>query len=190
MFFTAKKIGAVSMTAAALLAASWGAQADGTDNSPSATVHITATVVGATCTPTWTAGDKVEVALGLVSDTDLAGVGDVGTTKPFSLSLKDCDDGVTKVAVVAMGTADSADSKAFANTAGDGAADGVAVTLFGGDDQKTQLAPGGDAIEYAVKDGAVDMTFLAKLERSAAVPDKGTKDGAVESTASLYMTYE
>lgn len=188
MSFTVKKIGTVSMTAAALLAASWGAQA--ADTSPSAEVHITAEVAGSTCTPEWaTAG--VDVNLGKVAETALTSVGDVGTTKPFVLSLKDCDSGVTKVSVTSVGQADSADSKAFANTAATGAADGVAVTLFGGDDQSTQLTPDATgSAEYTVTDGAAEMTFLAKLERSAAVAEDGQKDGAVESTATLYMSYE
>lgn len=184
-----KKIGTVSMTAAALLVASWGAQA--TDHSPSAVVHITATVVGSTCTPEWKAGENVEVALGKVSDAKLAAVGDVGATKPFVLSLKNCDAGVKKVSVTAMGQSDSSDSTAFANTAASGAAHGVAVTLFGGNDQSTQLTPDATgSAEYTVTDGAAEMTFLAKLVRSAALSDSGSKDGAVESTATLYMGYE
>lgn len=187
MSFNMKKIGTVSMTAAALLAASWGAQADG---SPSATVKITASVTGATCTPEWTLTDTQTVNLGKVADTALAAVGDVGATQPFSLSIKDCDSGVKKVNVWAMGTQDSGDNTAFKNTATSGA-DGVAVTLWGGEAQSTQLTPDGRSqATYKVTDGAANMVFLAKLERSAAVVDSGTKDGAVESTATLYMGYE
>lgn len=188
MPFIMKKIGAVSMSAAAMLAASWSVHA--ADSSPTATVHITATVVGNTCTPEWATEKNVEVSLGKVADTALKSVGDVGATKPFVLSLKDCDSGITKVSVTSMGQADTADSKAFANTATNGA-DGVAVTLFGGDDQSTQLTPDAtSSAEYAVTDGAAEMTFLAKLKRSAAVAEGGNKDGAVESTATLYMSYE
>lgn len=191
MSFNMKKIGAAGMTAAALLAASWGVQATTTDSTPTAQVKITATVQGATCTPEWTASTAETVSLGKVADTALASVGDVGATKPFTLSLKNCDDGVTKVNVWASGTPDGADSSAFKNTASSGAADGVAVTLWGGDGQSTQLTPDQTSnATYTVTDGAAAMTFLARLKRSAAVAAGGTKDGAVESTATLYMGYE
>lgn len=193
MSFNIKKIGTVSMTAAALLAASWGAQAeDPTDGSPAAEVHFTATVTGNTCTPEWTLGSKMEVPFGKIADTALASVGDVGSTQPFTLSLKNCDSGVRKVSVTALGKSDGSDKTAFANTAASNAADGVAVTLWGGTNQSTQLTPdASSSAEYTVTDGAAAMTFLAKLERSAAVAaDGGNKDGAVESTASLYLSYE
>lgn len=186
MSFTAKKFGTVSMTAAALLVASWGAQATSTDGPSTAIVHITATVTGNTCTPEWD-GKGVEVNLGKVADTALSNVGDVGAIKPFTLHLKDCDSGVTKVVVTAMGQGDSGDSSAFANGAATGAANGVAVALYGG---QTQLKPDGStSAEYKVSDKAADMSFLAKLKRTADA-GKGTKDGAVDSTATLYMTYE
>lgn len=190
MSFTVKKMGVVSMTAAALLVVSWGAQAEGTDGSPAAVVHITGSVTGNTCTPEWTAGQNVEIALGKVSGTKMKAVGDVGTTQPFSLSLKDCDKGITKVAVTAKGQPDKADSSAFANTAANGAT-GVAVSLFGGDDGATPLAANSaTAVEYKVTNGAAVMSFLAKLKRSALVGDKGTENGAVDSTATLFMSYE
>ncbi|MBD8109344.1 MULTISPECIES: fimbrial protein [Erwiniaceae] len=188
-----KKIGTVSMTGAALLAASWGAQAtDASDTSPAAQVHFTATVTGNTCTPEWTLGSKMEVPFGKIADTTLATVGDVGSTQPFTLSLKNCDSGIKKVAVSALGTADGSDKKAFANTAASsGAASGVAVTLWGGSDHSTQLTPDATSqAEYKVTDGAAAMSFVAKLERSAAVGEKGTKDGSVESIANLYLDYE
>lgn len=190
MSFNMKKIGTVSMTAAALLAASWGVQAATTDSSPSAKVKITATVQGSTCTPEWTLTDTQTVSLGKVADTALSAVGDVGATQPFTLSVNNCDSGVTKVNVWAVGTQDTADNTAFKNAAASGA-DGVAVTLWGGNDQSTQLTPDGTGkATYTVTDGAATMTFLAKLERSAAVATGGVTDGAVESTATLYMGYE
>lgn len=189
MFFFYKKIVPIGTIAVAVLGASPGVQA--IDSSPSAVVHITAEVVGNTCTPEWTSGSDMEVSLGKVADTALEGVGDVGATIPFTLSLKDCDSGVTKITVTAMGKPDDADATAFANTAPSERADGVAVTLFGGDDQSTKLEPKStNSVEYEVTDGNAKMTFLAKLVRTAIVPLDGTKDGKVESTATLYMNYD
>lgn len=187
MALSVQKVGSVSVIAAALFAASWGAQAAVAD-AASATVNITAEIVGKTCTPSWKAGTAVSVDLGKVSTGSLAAAGDVGSLKPFTLSLKDCDSGVTKVAVEAAGTADSDDASAFANTAASGAATGVAVTLFGGEEQSKQLTPDSSkVVEYTVTDGAADMTFLAKLERTTS---EAVTEGKVSSTATLYMTYE
>ncbi|KVD77998.1 hypothetical protein WS62_29675 [Burkholderia sp. ABCPW 14] len=193
MSLTVKKISTLGVITAALFAASWGAQA-ATANTASATVNITATVVGKTCTPSWTA-DGVSVSLGSVASTDLAAQGDVGALKPFTLSLTNCDSGVTKVSVMGVGTADGTDSTDFANKeSGDDAAAGVAVALFGGPAQDTQIKPDGTTpVEYPVSNGGVDMTFLAKLVRSAATADTQSdvlKPGKVSSTATLYMTYE
>lgn len=188
MSFNVKKMGSASAVALALFAASWGAHAA---EATSAVVNITATVVGKTCTPSWTSGSTVSVDLGKVSTANLAAQGDVGAEKPFTLSLSDCDSGVAKVAVTATGSADGTDATAFKNT---GSATGVAVTLFGGDDGTTQLLPDGTtAAEYTVTNGAASMPFLAKLVRSAAADSgdtAGVANGTVSSTATLYMTYQ
>lgn len=176
--------------AVALFAASNGVYA-ATADAASATINITAEVTGATCTPSWNGSTPVSIDLGQVSATDMAAKGDVGSLKPFTLKLSDCDKSVSKVAVIAGGTADATDPTAFANTlTGDSAASGVAVALFGGDDQATQIQPGSTTpAEYSVTNGAAEMTFMAKLLRTAA-DDKGVTNGKVSSTATLYMSYE
>lgn len=192
MSSTVKKIGTLSVITASLFVASWGAQAAVAD-AASATVNITATVQGSTCTPSWKNANPVTVDLGKVASSDLTTQGEIGALKAFILTLSKCDTSVTKVEVTASGTADDTDADAFANTAAGGAT-GVAVTLFGGDAQDTQLKPDGSkSVEYEVKDGAANMSFLAKLERSAAADsgeEKAVTDGAVSSTATLNMTYE
>lgn len=191
MFINAKKTGTLSMAALALMVASCGAHAAGNvADAAMAQVNITATVVGGTCTPSWKSSTPVAVDLGKVSDTNMADKGDIGSMKPFTLSLTDCASGISKVSVMSVGTPDSVDSSAYANLdAGTTAAKGVAVTLFGGTDQKTQLKPSGSTADYAINNGGADMVFLAKLERTS---DSSTAitDGSLQSTATLYMTYE
>jgi len=179
--------------AVAMVFAGWGPQAQAaTADASSANVVITATVTAKTCTPGWSATDGVKVDLGKVASSDMANKGDIGALKPFTLALTDCDAGVTNVEVTSSGNPDSTDTDAFANGAtGDNAATGVAVTLFGGPSQNTQLTPSSkNAVTYPVNatTHAVDMMFMAKLENS------GLKDGItagnVSSNATLYMTYE
>lgn len=188
MTYNIKKLYSASAIALAIYASSWGAHAA---DATSAVVNMTATVVGQTCTPSWASSDNVSVDLGRVSAKDLVSQGDVGSARPFSLSLTNCDSGVTKVSVTAAGTPDGTDASAFKNT---GDATGVAVTLFGGDDGTQQLMPdGSSSVLYSITGGAAKMPFSAKLIRSAATDvdeNKGVKNGSVISTATLYMTYQ
>lgn len=185
---TVKKVGAVSVLAAALLASSGAALAAAASPS-SAKVTVTATVVESTCTAGWdTSG--VEVNLGKVSTTTMAKKGDIGASKPFSLSLTGCSD-ISNVNISASGTADATDNQAFANT---GTAKGVAVELFGGDGQTGQLLPNNSTsvLTYPVTNGTATLSLLAKLERTAA-DDAQAADfaaGEVNSVANLNLTYE
>lgn len=161
-------------------------------NSPtpsSAKVSITATVVASTCTAGWDSAG-VAVDLGKVASSGMVNPGDIGASKPFSLSLTGCT-GITKVDVSASGTPDGADDQAFANT---GSAKGVAVELFGGDGQTGQLTPNNatSSVSYAVTDGDATLPFLAKLERTAAAnaDETGYAAGDVSSVANLSLTYE
>jgi len=190
MLSSAKKNGILSMAALTLMAASLGAHAkSNVADAAMAQVNITATVTGGTCTPSWSSTSPVAVVLGKVSDTDMAGKGDIGSMRPFTLSLTNCASGINKVSVMSVGTPDSLDTSAYANLSPANAAKGVAVTLFGGSDQKTQMKPSGSSVDYAISNGGADMVFLAKLERTT---DSGTAitDGDLQSTATLYMTYE
>lgn len=183
MTYNIKKLCSASAIALAVYASSWGAHAA---DATSAIVNMTATVVGQTCTPSWASSGNVSVDLGKVSAKDLVSQSDVGSARPFSLSLTNCDSGVTKVSVTAAGTPDGTDASAFKNT-GD-------ATLFGGDDGTQQLMPdGSSSVLYSITGGAGNMPFSAKLIRSAATDvddNKGVKNGSVISTATLYMTYQ
>lgn len=185
-----KKIGTVASIAAAMFAVSHSAHANTADTA-SADIVITATVVGQTCVANWQASVPVLVDLGSVQSSSLVSAGDIGAVKPFTLSLTGCDSAISKVSVQALGTGDNNNADVFANDlTGSNAASGVGVSLFGGDTQADQLKPDGStSVDFAVNNGDANMTFLAKLERTAG--SAGTVGlGSVSSTATLYMTYE
>lgn len=180
-------------SAVTMVFAAWGIQAQAkTANAASANIVITASVTAKTCTPQWTDAN-IMVDLGKVASSDMASKGDVGALKPFTLSLTDCDAGVTNVDVSSSGEADSVDSAAFANvtSSADNAAQGVAVTLFGGPSQDKQLTPDAKThVTYPVdaETHAADMMFMAKLESTG--DHSAITAGPVRSRATLYMTYE
>ncbi|EQA1624988.1 fimbrial protein [Enterobacter asburiae] len=190
MSFNAKKMGSVSVIAAALFAASWGAHA-ATTGAPAATINFSASVVAQTCTPSWTEKGQ-DVNFGKVSVKDLAAAGDIGSYQRFTLKLTDCTD-VGDVVVTSTGTADTVNAKAFANTAAKSddsdpdPAKNVAFLLMGGPDLKTPLTPDGDTVTYTLADKAdsIEMPFLGELV-STGVATAGPATG----NATLYMTYE
>lgn len=179
------KTAGLSAVAVLLLASSLSVQAA----PESATVNITASVVDNTCTPDWDAAG-VSVPMGSAHVSDFNQKGDVALTKEFDLKLKDCGDASTKVKVTANGTGDTDDTSAFVNQTDvdGGGASGVAITIFGGEKQDTQLLPDGSAsTEYAIADSAADMKFLAKLEMSGA---KAVTTGDVKSVVNMTIDYE
>jgi len=181
---SAKNISVMSVLAASLFTT--GAFADA---SPSTTdINITAKVVDATCTAGWdTSG--VSLDLGSVSTSSLAAKGDIGASKPLTLTLTGCT-GMTKVHLSATGNKDSDDSTAFSNS---GTAKGVAVQLFGGEGQSTQLLPqdSTQTADYTIKDGNATLALLAKLERTTDASDEEAfAAGTVVSKATLNLTYE
>jgi type 1 fimbria pilin len=172
----------LAITTLSLLMIMPGAQA-ATD---SATITISATVVDSTCTPDWTA--SVPVQLGRAAIRDFNAAGDVGASNSFELKLKDCGSGATVVKVTASGTGDDDNPGLFKNEAASGGASGVAVALFGGPEQSTQLKPGEDEAEYDITgDTAPTLTFKAELRQSGATKPTA---GDVQSSATLTLTYE
>ncbi|WP_440984557.1 fimbrial protein [Xanthomonas sontii] len=161
-------------------------------NAATATVTINATVKGATCTPAWTS-PIAPWNLQQASSSSMKQAGDVGANRRFDLRLTGCDAGVAKVMVQAAGTADTINSNDFGNTSTDkAAATGVAVELSSGDGANTLFKPDGSVqAEYQVDptSHSADMTFLAKLVRTAA-NGAAIGLGDFSTPVTLYMTYE
>lgn len=141
--------------------------------SDSAKVNVTATVVDNTCTPSWSASG-INVPLGRASLRDFTGTGSSGISKPFTLDLEGCGSGSTSVTVTADGTPDATNQTLFGNGTSSGA-DGVALGLFGGSNQTTQLLPnGGSSVDYQIVDNKVSMGFIAKLiQTKSSAPTAG-----------------
>lgn len=175
-----KRIGVISAIAASLLMASSAANAA----SDSVPVNITATVVNNTCTPDWSVSG-VNVDLSRVAVKDFAS-DKVGSTKTFTLNLKDCGSDATKVTVSASGAADSTDASLFSNTVS--STSGVGVGIWGGASQDTQMKPNGDgSVEYSISNNAANMTFMAKLMQTG---DTSPVAGEVKSTVTMTITYQ
>ncbi|WP_072209177.1 fimbrial protein [Pantoea stewartii] len=141
--------------------------------SDSANVNVTATVVDNTCTPSWSASG-INVPLGRASLRDFTGTGSSGATKFFSLDLTGCGAGAKSVTVTADGTPDGTNQTLFANGSSSGA-DGVALGLYGGSSQTTQLLPNaGSSVDYPIVDNKVSMGFTAKLiQTKSSAPTSG-----------------
>ncbi|KHE01056.1 hypothetical protein NL54_11570 [Pantoea stewartii] len=138
-----------------------------------AKINVTATVVDNTCTPGWSASG-INVSLGRASLRDFTGTGESGAAKTFHLDLEGCGAGAKSVTVTADGTPDGTNQTLFANSTRSGAA-GVALGLYGGSTQATQLLPNGSSsVDYAIVDSKVRMDFTAKLiQTSATAPTAG-----------------
>ncbi|MCU5774373.1 type 1 fimbrial protein [Erwiniaceae bacterium BAC15a-03b] len=179
------KITALASVVVALFVSSLNAQAA----SESATVNITAEVADNTCTPEW-GSSEVNVLMGKASQHDFTGKGKVVLSKPFTLKLKDCGDAASQVTVTASGLVDAGDADAFANTlnAESGGAGGVAILLYGGEDQSKKITPNGATpVTYKVISHKVDMNFTAKLEQSSAA---AVTAGNVKSVVTMQINYE
>jgi len=165
--------------AAALLALS--GEASFADTSSSATIDMSVTIQARTCTPGWS-GNGTTVDFGKISLKDFgSAAGQVAATKPFSLSLSECDASISKVKVTASGTSDPDQPRFFANN---GTAKGMAIALL---DADTGGAIGGaDVAEYSVANRTAQMNFLAELVSTGAAPSVGN----ISSTVTLNMSYE
>ena len=148
------------------------------------TITVTGNVVAAPCTVD-TATKSVAIPLGDETVTTLSKAGFGGTwSKAYNLTLSNCPTATQSVNATFSGTADTADTNGYANSA----AGGPAMVSI-------QLAkPGGtvylkNGVSYgdtAIVDGAVSFPVLARMftKNGSATP------GAVSSAVSVAFTYK
>lgn len=173
------KTATLSIVAATLLATCCGAQAANN----STVLTVTAEIKENNCELDMRGnselhlGDFSSIAFG-------ATAGKTVGAKDFALNLKDCGKLVKNAVVNVSGTADTVNSKAFANATGSGAAQGVAVTISGGN-TPAAIEPKGDAT-YSLKPTKDQiLTFTAGLISTAA----DVKPGKVSVPITLTVTY-
>ncbi|HCD7554119.1 fimbrial protein [Citrobacter farmeri] len=114
---------------------------------PGGTVKFEGQVVNAACVVSADTRDQT-VILSQVKSTKFKAAGDVGNQKEdFDIMLEDCDTSVsTNAAVIFNGQSDAAKADTLANTAGAGAASGVALQLYGPDGKALPLGTASSTI--------------------------------------------
>ncbi|HHA2008508.1 TPA: fimbrial protein [Enterobacter mori] len=107
-----------------------------------------------------------------------------GQAKAFNISLEDCDVTTYKNATVTFHGQSSADQAGvLANTAGSGAATGVALQLFGPDGNKLDLEK--ESSSQSLANGTNKIPMSVDYVSTDATPTAG----AVESVATFQITY-
>lgn len=107
-----------------------------------------------------------------------------GQAKAFNIALEDCDVSVyTNATVTFNGQSTPDQAGALANTAGSGAATGVALQLFGPDGNKLDLGAASSSQTLATGTNKIPMSvdYVKTAETVTA--------GAVESVATFQITY-
>ncbi len=175
-----KNIAYTTLTAALFAA---GAAHAGAITVQGGTVDFTGEVVDPACSAV---ASTPTVTLDPVSTTLLTDPGQpAGQQKDFSITLQNCSATVLKnVGITFNGTADGTLPDALKNTAGAGAAEHVALQLYGPDDQT--LALGSDSSVVAVQDGA-DTAIPFKVDYIAT--DDAATAGSVAATATFNINY-
>lgn len=105
MTFTSRRKLAAGLMAASLAAASWGANAAGT-NPQSLAIIFTGTVVDNTCSTAAIDGGNT-VQFNNISRANFTGAGTVGKTMPLSITFSNCGSDTTSAKVYFSGTTDN-----------------------------------------------------------------------------------
>ncbi|EMX9180083.1 TPA: fimbrial protein [Citrobacter sedlakii] len=107
-----------------------------------------------------------------------------GQAKPFNITLQDCDVTTFTLATVTFNGQSSPDQPGvMANTAGSGAATGVALQLYGPDGNELPLGEpsSGQALATGTNKIAMSVDYISTADTVTA--------GAVESIATFQITY-
>ncbi|MFK3660744.1 fimbrial protein [Scandinavium sp. NPDC088450] len=172
------KILAVAVTAILAGASINIAQAAGTETTVSGgIVNFTGSVVDAACAVN---ADSINqtVQMGQVRLKRMDAEGATSGTKvPFNIILQDCETSVSsQVAVTFKGTTDATVTTALANTAGQGAAQQVALQLY--DQAGTELTPGVEqSTPFSLHDGINNLTFSVDYVATGSAATAGIVSG-------------
>ncbi|MCR1566119.1 fimbrial protein [Mixta calida] len=128
---------------------------------PGGQINFTGNITDASCNVD-TAKTDENVRLGTWASSYFTTVGTETQKQPFHISVKDCPDTVTKVAVLFDGQAADANEELLAINNGPGTATGVAVQLYE-DDKQQKVKLGHVTNEHDIKthDKDTELTFYA-----------------------------
>ncbi|MCU6278857.1 fimbrial protein [Enterobacter quasiroggenkampii] len=148
------------------------------------TIHFMGSVVDAPCS----VGADSEHGIVILDQVTLGSMGAKGAAsgqaKPFNISLENCDVATYKNATVTFHGQSSPDQAGvLANTAGSGAATGVALQLYGPDGNKLDVEK--ESSPQTLSTGTNKIPMSVDYVTTADAPTAG----AVESVATFQITY-
>lgn len=175
----------ISIVVASIMAgAAFTAQAASTTIVSGGTIQFIGSVADAPCSVSADSENGVimldQVTLESMGEKGVAS----GQAKAFNISLEDCDvTTYTNATVTFNGQSTPDQAGALANTAGSGAATGVALQLFGPDGNKLDLGKASSSQTLATGTNKIPMSVdYVKTGETATA-------GAVESVATFQITY-
>lgn len=175
----------ISVVVASVMAsAAFTAQAASTTTVSGGTIQFIGSVADAPCSVSADSENGV-IMLDQVTLESMGTKGEAsGQAKAFNIALEDCDVTTYKNATVTFNGQSTPDQAgALANTAGSGAATGVALQLFGPDGNKLDLGTASSSQELATGTNKIPMSVdYVKTGDTATA-------GAVESVTTFQITY-
>ncbi|ELV2798027.1 fimbrial protein [Enterobacter ludwigii] len=181
----------ISLAVASLMAGATSitAQAASTTTVSGGTIHFMGSVADAPCSVSASSEHGI-VMLDQVTLDSLGAKGEAsGQAKPFNISLEDCDVSTYTNATVTFNGQSSPDQPGvLANTAGSGAATGVALQLYGPDGKVLNLGTASSSQTLATGTNKIPMSVDYVATDDAATAGAVTA-GAVESVATFQITY-
>lgn len=175
----------LSLIAATFIAGTaFTAQAASTTTVTGGTIHFMGSVADAPCSVSADSEHGI-VILDQVTLTSMGAKGETsGQAKAFNITLEDCDVSTyTNATVTFHGQSSPDQAGVLANTAGSGAATGVALQLFGPDGNKLDVEK--ESSQQTLSNGTNKIPMSVDYVTTA---DAATA-GAVESVATFQITY-
>jgi type 1 fimbria pilin len=176
----------LAVLAASIMASATFAQAASTTTVNGGSIKFMGSVVDAPCAVALESEDQVvhidQITLKSLGAKDAVS----GQGKPFYVTLTNCDVSTyTNAAITFSGQSDTDSAGALANTAGSGAATGVALRLFGPDGKQMDVNSGtaSGTVPLSKGDNTIPMSvdYLTTGDTPTA--------GAVEAVATFQITY-
>lgn len=172
------------IAASLIVGTALSAQAASTTSIGSGTIHFMGSVVDVPCSVSADSEHGI-VMLDQVSLKSMATKGETsGQAKAFNISLEDCDvTTYTNATVTFHGQSNTDQAGVLANTAGSGAATGVALQMFGPDGNKLDVEK--ESSKQILSNGTNVISMSVDY---VTISDAATA-GAVESVATFQITY-
>lgn len=177
----------ISIIAASVMAsAAFTAQAASSSTVSGGSIQFIGSVADAPCSVSADSENGI-IHLDQVTLSSLGDKGEAsGQAKAFDITLEDCDvTTYTNATVTFNGQSNPDQAGVLANTAGSGAATGVALQLYGPDGNKLDLgkASSSQTLSKGTNKIAMSVDYVSVVD-----PDSATA-GAVESVATFQITY-